>query len=75
MRLTGIWKASAAVLLVRAHYLREAGCFLVDVFPDLRTNWKGLNADHVAGFVLRRAEKLADRTCSGRPCNACSIAS
>jgi hypothetical protein len=44
----------------RAHYLREAGCFLVDVFRDLRTNWKGLNADHVAGFVLRCAEKLAD---------------
>jgi hypothetical protein len=26
----------------RAHYLHEARCFLVDVFPDLRTNWRGL---------------------------------
>jgi integrase/recombinase XerD len=43
----------------RAHYLREARCFLVDVFPNLKTNWEGLNADHVAGFVLRRAEKLS----------------
>ncbi len=28
----------------RTHYLREARCFLVDVFPDLKTNWAGLNA-------------------------------
>jgi hypothetical protein len=26
----------------RAHYLHEARCFLVDVFPDLKTNWEGL---------------------------------
>src|ERR1017187_5579540 len=43
----------------RAHYLHEARCFLVEVFPDLKINWEGLNADHVAGFVLRRAEKLS----------------
>ncbi len=43
----------------RAHYLGEARCFLVDVFPDRKTNWEGLNADHVAGFVLRRAETLS----------------
>jgi hypothetical protein len=60
MPLTGIWKASAAVPPVRGrHYLHEARCFLVDVFPDLKTNWAALNADHVAGFVLRRAEKLS----------------
>src|ERR1017187_6705640 len=43
----------------RAHYVGEARCFLVDVFPDLKTNWEGLNAGHVAGFVLRRAETLS----------------
>ena len=36
-------------------YLHEARCFLVDVFPDLKTNWERLNAGHVAGFVLIRA--------------------
>lgn len=43
----------------RAHYLHEARRFLVDVFPDLRANWEGLNADHVAGFVLSRAKRLS----------------
>jgi hypothetical protein len=26
----------------REHYLHEARCFLVDAFPDLKTNWEGL---------------------------------
>lgn len=43
----------------RAHYLREARCFLIYVFPDLRINWEGLNADQVAAFVLYRAEELS----------------
>ena len=43
----------------RAHYLREARCFLVYAFPDLRINWEGLDADQVAGFVLYRAEELS----------------
>jgi integrase/recombinase XerD len=43
----------------RLHYLHEARSFLVFVFPDLKTNWEGLNADQVAGFVLRRAEGLS----------------
>ena len=37
----------------RAHYLHEVRCFLVDVFPDLKTNWAALNADHVAGDGTR----------------------
>ena len=41
------------------NYLREARSFLVFAFPDLKTNWEGLNADQVAGFVLRRAEGLS----------------
>jgi site-specific recombinase XerD len=43
----------------RGNYLREARSFLVFAFPDLKTNWEGLNADQVAGFVLRRAEGLS----------------
>src|SRR5580700_11462991 len=43
----------------RAHYLGEARCFLVDVFPDPKTDWEALKADHVADFVLRRAAKLS----------------
>jgi site-specific recombinase XerC len=43
----------------RVNYLREARSFLVFAFPDLRTNWEALNADQVAGFVLRRAEDLS----------------
>ncbi len=43
----------------RGNYLREARSFLVFAFPDLKTNWEGLNADQVAGFVLRRAEDLS----------------
>jgi integrase/recombinase XerD len=43
----------------RLHYLHEARSFLVFAFPDLKTNWEGLNADQVTGFVLRRAEGLS----------------
>jgi site-specific recombinase XerC len=43
----------------RVNYLREPRSFLVFAFPDLRTNWEGLNADQVAGCVLRRAEDLS----------------
>jgi integrase/recombinase XerC len=43
----------------RVNYLREARSFLVFAFPDLKANWEELNADQVAGFVLRRAKDLS----------------
>ena len=42
----------------RAHYLGEARCFLVDVFPDLKTDWEALKADHVAFAPRRKALQI-----------------